>query len=239
MILQSRINILLSLALFLQIFYWAASADIRAKWQGVPPVPSRTGAVMMALGDSEFSYRMLGMTLQHLGDTGGQATPLKDYDYKKIGQWLWLLYELDPASDHAPLLAAYYFGATMEAEDSAVIVDYLGKIGQNPVGEKWRWLAQAAYLARHRVRDLDLALDLAYKLSKMEPIDDILPMWARHMPASILQEQGDKEAARDIIENLLSSGKKFHPNEINFMKSYLIEQLGIDPKEVDKMSPKT
>jgi hypothetical protein len=202
----------------------------------VPPVPSTRGAIMMSLGDAEFSYRFLAITLQNLGDVGRDVTPLKNYDYEKLGKWFFLLHSLDPASDHVPMIAAYYFGATRIPGNVAVIVDYLGVVGQIPAGEKWRWLAQAAYLAQHRMNNVDLALKFAYKLVSMNRDEGIeMPQWARQMPAFILNNHGDKEAAKKLMSNMLVSEKTALPEEVNFMKSFLIEQLGVDPREVEAM----
>lgn len=231
--LKRNINIALYAALGLNVLFWIGSSDVFSRWEGVPPVPSKEGALIMGLGDAQFSYRFGAITLQGLGDGGGQVTPLKDYDYEKLGQWFWLLHGLDPASNDVPMLAAYYFGGTPVPKDVAVVVDYLGVIGQNPAGNKWRWLAHAIFLARHRMNDMDLSLDLAYKLSKMEPVGDTLPIWARQMPAFVLAEKGDKQAAREIVENILLSSQQFHPNEVNFMKGYLSEQLGVSQEEVN------
>jgi hypothetical protein len=214
--------------------FWAASREIYSKWDGVPPVPSTRGAVMMSLGDKEFSFRFLAMTLQNLGDVGRDVTPLKNYDYARLGKWFFLLNSLDPASDHVPMIAAYYFGATHIPKDVAVIVDYLSAVGQIPVGEKWRWLAHAAYLAQHRLNDTDLALRFAYKLVSMNRDQGVeMPQWARQMPAFILNNHGDKEAAKKLMMNMLVSEKTARPEEVNFMKSFLIEQLGADPAEVE------
>jgi hypothetical protein len=232
---KKAVNAALLALLGFNFLFWLGTSDIYAKWEGVPPPPTRDGALMMALGDSEFFYRFGAITLQNLGDTGGQVTPLRDYNYQRLGEWFWLMNDLDPASNHVPMLAAYYFGGTRTPSDVKVVVDYLGQIGQVPVGTKWRWLAHAIYLARFRMQDLPLALDLAYKLAKMEPVGDVLPEWARQMPAFVLKEQGDKEAARKIVEDLLVSSQRFHPNEVNFMKSFLVEQLGVDEKEVDQI----
>jgi hypothetical protein len=219
----------------LNISFWNGSSDIYAKWAGVPPVPTRTGALMTTLGDAQFSFRMGALALQQLGDFGGRVTPIKDYDYQKLGGWFWLLDSLDPASDHVPRLAAYYFGVTQSPADAAVLVAYLGTVGNSPVGEKWRWLAQAAYLARYKMHDLGLALDLAYKLSKLQPVSGELPGWARQMPAFVLKEQGDKEASRQMMETILATEKNLPWQEVNSIKFYLIEQLGVPEEEVNAL----
>ena len=190
---------------------------------------------MMALGDTQFAYRLGAMTLQNLGNTGGNVVAVKEYDYKKLGAWFWLLNELDPASNHVPMMAAYYFGASPIKEDLAIVADYLATIGQIPVSNKWRWLAHAVFLARHRMQDLDRALDYAYKLSKMDLKDDTLPIWARQMPAFVLSEQGERESSRKIVEEILLTANDLHPNEVNFMAAYLIEQLDVPQDEVQRI----
>lgn len=236
--LKKKINIALGAALLLNATLWAGSNNLFVRWEGVPPVPGKTGAVIMGLGDAEMSYRFGAITLQSLGDGGGRVTPLKDYDYAKLGQWFWLLDGLDPASNHVPMLAAFYFGGTPVPKDVGIIVDYLGKVGDSPLGNKWRWLAHAVFLARHRMNDIDLALDLAYKLSKIDPVGDVMPAWAKQMPAFVLAHKGDKEAARQIMENLLLSSQYFHPNEVNFMKDYLVKETGLTKAEVDAIMKK-
>lgn len=220
----------------LAVVFWQGSSDIEARWAGVPPVPSVRTATLMTLGDTQLAYRSGALTLQTLGDGGGRTVPLKEYDYSKLGAWFSVLDALDPAADHVPMVAAYYFGATRVPGDIAVIVNYLAHVGDSPAGQKWRWLGHAAYLARHRLNNLDLALDLAYKLARIQPIDGKpLPIWARQMPAFLLTAQGDKEAARALIEQMLSSSDDLHPNEANFMKAYLVEQLGVPEQEADQI----
>lgn len=232
---EQLISAFLVVAVALNLVIWQGSRDVFAKWDGVPPVPERRSAVMMGLGDAEFAYRFGAITLQNLGDSGGEVTALKDYNYQELGKWFWLLDSLDPASNHVPMLAAYYFGATHVPSDVRVVYDYLSKIGTNPAGQKWRWLVHAIFLARHRLYDLDLALDLAYKLSKMQLVDDRMPAWARQMPALVLAEKGEKEDARRIVESLLMSSDQIHPNEVGFMEYYLTNELGVAPEEVKKI----
>lgn len=231
----ARIKIVLGFVLALNLLFWCGSKDVYERWSGVPPVPTRSGAITMTLGDPQFSYRTLALTLQNLGDVGRDVTPLKDYNYPELGKWFRLLFSLDPVSDHVPMIAAYYFGATKVPKDVAVVVDFLSIAGAIPVGDKWRWLAHAVYLAQHRMYNLDLALKLAYELAKM-PNSGEMPQWARQMPAFVLQKKGDREAARALMENMLVMQKNLQPNEINTMKSFLTDQLGVDPREVDRVA---
>ncbi len=216
--------------------FWTVSNRMFPKWPGVPPVPSSVGAEAMTLGDKEFSFRFLALILQNFGDMGINKTPLKDYNYKELGKWFFLLDSLDPISDHIPMLAAHYFGGSSIPENAAEVVKYLSKIGQMPVGQKWRWLAHAAYLAQHKMGDMDLALKYAYKLQRMNNEYNLgMPQWARQMPAFILNNRGEKEASRKLMENLLVSEKNIDPAEINFMRLYLIEEFGLSEDYVNQL----
>lgn len=232
----ARVRAILFILLSLNLLLWGVSRETYSRWDGVPPAPTKAGAITLSLGDPEFSYRYLALGLQNMGDVGRDVTPLKGYDYQKLGRWFFLLNQLDPASDHVPMIAAYYFGATRVPKDVAVVVGYLSAIGQIPAGDKWRWLAHAAYLAQHRMHNTDLALTFAYKLLRMHRDEGVeMPVWARQMPAFILKNTGDRAAARELMENMLVSEKTAYPEEINFMKSVLIEQLGADPEEVERL----
>jgi len=235
-ILQNRVASLLFFILSLNFLLWAGSHNVRGHWTGIPPAPSENTAAGITLGDRQFAYRSGALTIQNLGDTGGRTIPLKDLDYNKLGQWFHLLNSLDHISNYVPMIAAYYFGGLQASEETSdkiqVVIDYLASIGGSLEHGKWRWLAHAAFLARHKAGDLDYALKLARELAAMDPDADVLPLWARHMPAFILAELDQKSAARALVEAVLLTDPDLEPNEINFLRSYLIEQLGVPEDEI-------
>ena len=197
---------------------WLPFQDVRTLWQGVPPPPTAKTVKTSALGDAQLGYRMSGLTLQHLGDEGGQVTPLADYDYDRLKQWLYSLYALDRRSDFAPMLAAYYFGGTPVPEDAMVIVDFLEDAGNDPYGEKWRWLVQAIYLSRYKGEDTTRALELAEKLSALYDANQDMPLWTLQMPAFILEARGESAAARALLQSILQTTPGLTANEINFIE---------------------
>lgn len=210
--------------LVLQAFLSMAVRDTKAAWANVPPVPSRAGASMTALGDEEMAYRLYGIMIQNFGSTGGLSIPLKDYDYKKLGQWFMLEDSLDPRSNFIPFLAAYYFSATQDPSELGPVIDYLAVAGQHPEPQKWRWLAQAVYLARFRLGDLNKAMDLANDLAALPP--EGMPGWARQMPAFIAAAKGDRETAYKMTMNLLKDeGGTLQAAEVNFMVDYICNRL--------------
>lgn len=232
-VLKRRINIFLFLMLGLNLFVWKASNTMQPNWLNVPPAPSERGAVAMALGDRQLAYRSGSITLQNFGDTGGHYRPFTEYNYKNLRQWFFMLHGVDPASEVVPILAGYYFGVSKDKEQLRQVVAYLSVVGEIPVSEKWRWLAHAVYLARHGMKDLDLALALAQKLARQRPVDEELPGWARQMPAFIMEAQGDEGAARQFMMNMLENeSDTLNRNELNFLKYFLVERVGADPEAV-------
>jgi hypothetical protein len=218
--------ILLAAALLLHAALALHHRERRADWSGVPPPPPLPIAPAMALGDSQLFYRAAAFALQNMGDEGGRVTPLVDYDYARLGAWLDLLDRLDPEARYAPTLAAYYFGQTPDRDDLRRIVAYLGRVGARDPARNWRWLTHAAYLARHRLHDLPLALAVAHPLVGLP--EGEVPLWVRQMPAFMLAEVGEREAARDLMATILATDANLSPDE-----AALIERF-IDRQEVER-----
>lgn len=218
------------LALLLAFALHAASAlsnqGVRASWPGVPSPPPPDLARAMALGDPQLFYRAGAFGLQNLGDEAGPATPLAVYDYVRLGGWLELLDQLDPDADYAPVLAGFYFSHTPVAEDLRRIVVHLLKVGARDPIRNWRWLTHAVYLARHQLHDLPLAIEVARHLATLE--DPRVPLWVRQLPAFVLADVGEVEAARDLFQAILASDGNLDQGEARFMRRYLAERLA-DP----------
>lgn len=212
--------------------FWLVSHEMRPAWGNVPPATSVAGARTMTLGDSQLAYRIFGLMLQNLGETGGKSTQFALYDYSRLKGWFFLEDRLDPVSNYVPSLAGYYYGATLKKEQIAPVIDYLEVIGHRPEKNKWRWLAQAVYLARYQLNDLNRALDLANQLAALPRTD--MPMWALHMPAYILNARGEKEAAYAVMMGILSSGAQdLPPYEIKVIRDYICNQI-LTPAQAGK-----
>jgi len=222
------------LCLAMNTVFWGHARSIRLQWDNVPPVPSRTSALWAGLGDEQLAYRLYGLFIQNMGDTGGRATNIKEYDYNKLKEWFLLQYELDSRSNFTPFLAGYFFGNNTNPQQLAHLVDYLEVAAVDDKGEKWRFLAQAAFLARFKMQDLDRALQLSQKLANLNNPE--MPGWARQMPARILTAKGENEAAFELmVSMLLTERENLHPNEVNAMLDFICTRTlpKDDPRIVD------
>lgn len=205
-----------------------ASSTMKVKWANVPPPPTKLAAVLGALGDQQYAFRTGALMLQNFGDIGWDITPLKDYDFNKVGQWLTLQDQLDPLSSHTPYIAAYYFGGSQDPSKIRPIIDYLAMVGRRKgngaILPNWRWMADAVYLARFRYGDMTLALKLANELAAMYRPG--MPGWVKEMPAYVMNAKGDKAAAYALMVSILqSNAKNMHPQEVTSTIYYICQTL--------------
>lgn len=199
-------------ALALNIGFWLHSKHIREAWENVPFPPSREALSIMSLGDDEVAYRMTGYFLQNLGSSAGRSEALKDYDYNRLERWLFAANELDPYSNYIPYLVAYFYSASQNPEQVRYLINYLDANGHVDRPQKWRWSAQAVYLAQFIIGDNDLALEIAQRLALIPGAAD----WARQLPALVNLKMGNKEAAYGILLTMLDKEREsLDPAEIN------------------------
>ena len=211
------------ITLSLQAAFWWQTRDLQAGWEGVPAAPSNRVAKALAMGDGQFLYRAATFVLQNMGDDGGRTTPLKDYDYQRLGQWFFLLDRFDPVSEFLPVLVGYYYSQSQNPDDVRIVISYLAHIAIRDPDRNWRWFAHAIYLARHKVKDMNLALSLAYRMAAMKSPG--IPVWAQQMPAFLLADVGEKEAARDLMEAIMESQPNLEPAEMEFMREFIETRL--------------
>jgi len=227
-----NIKFLLISLFSLQLIFWYGISPI---WQGtkyikpelgiVPPVPGEEEVKLFSFGDDEFYFRVMGFQIQNSGDTYGRSTSLKDYDYSMLSKWWRVFDSLDFKSNLVPSMVSYYFGSTPNhKEQIPYVVDYLETHADKDPRTKWWWYSQAIYNAKHKMKDLDRALIIANKLASV-PRDVDMPIWARQMPAFMLEKKGEYNEACDIIINIIDSHKNLSEGEMNFMIHFINERI--------------
>lgn len=219
-----------------QVVFWGHSRNVMPDMTIVPDVPSKDVVKALSLGDEQFYFRVLAMQIQNSGDTYGRFTPLKDYDYDKLSKWFYLLDELDNESDYIVSLATYYFSQTQNTPDVRYMVDYLYDHAKDRPEKKWWWLIQAMYLANHKLENKPLALEVGQPLLDAKGI----PLWARHFPAFIYEQQGEIEQALYVMQHVLNEyeEERLSREDFNFMKYFIEERLerGL-PEGFEQMQP--
>ena len=85
---------------------------------------------------------------------------------------------------------------------------------------RWPWLAHAAIVAKHRLKDLPLARRYAAAI-RLHATGKQVPAWAKQMEIFILEDMNEREAAQALIGGLLESGQVTDPREIRFLTARL------------------
>jgi len=202
--------------------FWAHSRGIMPEMGIVPAVPGDRTVRALSFGDEQAFFRLLALNIQNSGDTFGRFTALYKYDFNKLYHWFHLLDGLDNESNYLPSMATYYFSQSQNRDDVRYIVDYLDEYTEGRAKEKWWWVAQASYLASHKMKDDDRALALAERLRGVKGI----PLWAQQLAAFEHEKRGEFGDALAIIQEILKDPSQYSQGELNFMKYFIDERLG-------------
>ena len=195
---------LLLIALAHAVLAWNGR-DLRPDLSVVTRPPSVMEREALAFGDHQLLYRMWALDLQNAGDTGGRATPMRDYNYDYVVGWLWTLQRLDSRAQYTMFLAISYFALTPIQADVRRILDFVVQaVAQSPE-HLWYWLAQAVPLAETRLLDMPYALELSQRLAAYDLPD--MPGWILMYPAIFLEKAGRYAEAASVIENVKNTKK--------------------------------
>jgi hypothetical protein len=202
----------LTVALAAQVGWQAARTDMRASDLELPPAPSAPALRLAAFGEAEAASR-LGMLYV-------QSFEAQSVDTRRLLDWLAALLELDPRSQYPLFAAARVYAESGDAARARAALEFVHREFLRDPNRRWPWLAHAALLAKHRLKDLPLARRYAQALERHVTARGV-PLWARQMEIFILEDMNELEAARIMIGGLLQSGTLADPAEIRFLKERL------------------
>lgn len=191
------------------------------------PLPFPPSAAIlrgMSLGEPELLSRLLMLWLQAFDNQPGISLSYAELDYDRVEAWLAVISELDPRSQY-PYLAAIRLYAQINApEKRRQMYEFVYRAYLQAPTRRWRWLAEAAIGAKHKLGDIELAYRYARALREQGPAVQI-PGWARQMEIFLLEDLGEQASARVLLGGLLDSGQIEDPAELLFLKREL-ERLG-------------
>lgn len=188
----------------------------------LPHPPSPAWVRVASLDEPIAAAGLVAVWLQSFDERAGRSLPLSGLDYDRLEGWLDLLLALDARGDTPLVLASHVYAQVADAGKSRRMLDWTYRAFLADPKRRWRFAAHAALAARYRLHDLALALRYARGLAQHATEPD-LPHWARQMPAWILQEMGELEAARMELAGWLASPDVTDPNERRFLAARLEE----------------
>lgn len=212
--------IFLVLGLTAQLYWHGIQPKPQAMAQDLVVAPDVSSLRILGFGDSVSLAKLLMLWLQSFDNQPGISVPFKNLDYDKVHGWLHVIEQLDPKAQY-PLLAAsrLYTRVPDEAKQRQMLGFVYEKFFDDP-GRRWPWLAHAAIVAKHRLKDMQLALKFSRAITDKSGSNDI-PSWASQMQVVILEDMGEARAAQILIGGLVKNGTIKDPNEVRFLNERL------------------
>jgi hypothetical protein len=204
----------LALGLAAQIGGPAARAPAPTGSAALPPAPRAPAVRLASFGEYEAAARLVALHVQSFDVAG--------YDPGRVMGWLATALALDPRSAYPLFSAARVYAEVPDPARSRAMLEFIHREFMRDPDRRWPWLAHAALLAKHRLRDLPLARRYAADLQRNVTAADV-PGWATQMEIFILEDMDELEAARIMLGGLLASGKIRDPVEARFLKERLDE----------------
>lgn len=213
---------LLPVALVLQMGWRAHAPAPSAEADALPAAPQAAHYRLQGLGDALPLAQFTMMWLQAFDRQPGISLSFRQLDYDRVAQWLGLVLELDPKSQYPLLMAARVYGEVQDPQRQRLMLQFVADRFEEDPAHRWPYMAHATIVAKHRLKDMELALQLARRLRELgEQHADAVPAWARHMEIAVLEDMGQDEAARIVIGGLLQSGRLRDSAELRFLEERL------------------
>lgn len=188
----------------------------------LPPAPSAQALRLASFGEPELGARLTMVYLQSYDLGGANVAAYGNLDYRRLVGWLQAILDLDPRSQYPLFAAARVYAETADPARMRVALDFVYREFLRDPNRRWPWLAHAALLAKHRLKDLPLARRYAQALVRETRVQD-MPLWAKQMEIFILEDMNELEAAKIMIGGLLESGTITDPAELRFLQQRLAE----------------
>ena len=205
-----------ALLLVLQIGGRAQQTAPTARAQTLAPPPSANSIRLASLGEPITASGLLALRLQAFDNQPGISIPFAALDYTRLVAWLDTLLALDPRSNYPLLMASHLYAQVPDPARQRLMLDFTYRQFFADPAQRWRFLAHAALIAKHRLHDLPLALTYARAIQTHARGTNI-PHWASQMPIFILEDMGELEAAKIELGALLATGNITDPQESHFL----------------------
>ena len=211
---------LLAAALAAQIVLKSAEPRPAATALDLPDPPPRAALQLAAMGEPIATANMLTLYLQAFDNQPGISIPFKDLDYDKVESWLTSILDLDPPGQYPLMMASQIYAQVPDIRKQRQMLDLTYRKFSVDPNRRWRWLAHAAIMAKHRLHDPALALRYARALSEHATASSV-PDWAKQMHIFVLEDMGEIETVKILLGGLLVSGTVTDPHEMHFLTERL------------------
>ena len=211
---------LLIVSFLLQIMWHAQQAKPVAVAAALRTAPSPHVLELLSVGDPVALSKLLMLRLQAYDHQPGISIPLIRLDYHKVVSWLQGIVDLDPDSQYPLLAAARLYAHVNDAEKKRIMLKFVHSNFLKKPDLQWPAMVHAVFIAKHRLKDLELALQYAKDIRLHVKRQD-LHSWVKQMELFVLEDMGDLESARILLGGFLESGVIEDEQEFKFLQDRL------------------
>ena len=214
---------LLAGSLAMQVLLRVESRPAAPAAEDLPAAPRPALLRIAALGEPAALARLGMLYLQAFDYHGSNSLPYSKLDYVRLVDWLSALQRLDEKSEYPLFIASRVYAEVPDSVRQRQMLEFIYASFLVEPSRRWKWAAHAALLAKHRLKDLPLALKYARAIDRLAGSAPNVPMWARQMEIFILEDMNELDAARILLGGLLESGQIDDPGERLFLQNRLKE----------------
>ncbi len=211
---------LLLVALALQIIWHSYTPAPQARAENLDAPPTLTTLRIASLAEPVALGKLLMLYVQAFDNQPGVRLPFQYLDYGNLQQWLGRILDLDPQAQYPLLAASHLYAEVPDAAKKRVMLDFIYRRFLEDPNHRWRAMAHAAFIARHRLKDLPLTLKYAHAI-RQYATDKSVPSWARQMEIFLLEDMNELDSAKILLGGLLASGEITDPHELRFLDERL------------------
>ncbi len=231
-----RIVLLVLIALLiLQIInHHYNSQKLTIEFQQINNPPSDRMLKLASLGSEKLYSYFLILKLQLHDNQVGKNIAYNRLDYERLSAWLKSIYRINPDSDYPAFLASRVYSQVKDPAKIRLMIKLIIDLFEHNPLQHWRRMTEASLLAKHQLKDLEFALELAERVAELPHSADI-PYWARDMRLILLDELNQYQSAIILISSLLQSDEIKDPGERKFLQDRLlkIRQSMLDIKQIN------
>ncbi|HWA14331.1 MAG TPA: hypothetical protein VHA15_14655 [Burkholderiales bacterium] len=192
----------------------------QARAADLPPAPPASTLRLLGLGEPLGIAQLLSLYLQAFDTQPGISIAFRELDYEAVAGWLDRVVDLDPAGQYPLLMASQVYTQVPDEARQRRMLAWVERRFREDPDRRWRWLAHAAILAKHRLHDLPLALQYAQEVHRLATGPSV-PDWAKQMHIFLLEDMGERETAKILLGGLLASGTITDEHEMLFLTERL------------------
>ena len=210
-------------SLLLQVSWGYTRPPATASAEALPYAPDIRILGLSGLGEPGTLAKVMMLWLQAFDNQPGISIPFARLDYVRVINWLDVILNLDSRFQYPLLSASRVYTETPDSDRKRLMLKFVHRRFLEDPDRRWPWMAHAVYVAKHRIKDLQLALEYANAL-RLNVSVDAAPSWVTQLEIYVLEDLGELDSARILIGGLLESGElSGNDNELRFLKNKLAQ----------------